>query len=367
LKKTPYIKLFANCIPVKGAKRGAICDLQRNVYIPVPLSLIELFDENHMFNKLEIEKQLNETSKEIFNEYLESLEKQEFIFHCHKSEAKKFPLLSMEWDFPSQATNIIIDIDNNSAHDYKKLLDESFEEVNCRYVQFRHFGDSDIEFWQGLMDVINNNSIKALDIVMKDSPDNFTHEELSKWVYENRKIRLVTLHSSTDNKEIRPQDFGFSIVMAVKEEISNQTHCGVIHHTYFSPNIETFTESQLYNTCLNRKIGIDVNGEIKNCPSMEKSYGNIKDTKLEDVVNNPEFQEVWRIKKDEITKCKDCEFRHICTDCRAYLENPDDMYSAPLKCGYDPYNCKWEEWSINSLKEHPIEYYGMQDLLVKEN
>jgi SPASM domain peptide maturase of grasp-with-spasm system len=151
----------------------------------------------------------------------------------------------------------------------------------------------------------------------------------------------------------------------VEEKIANNKHCGVIHPTYFSINIETFTESQHHNTCLNRKISIDENGEIKNCPSMAKSYGNIKDTKLIDVVNNPEFQKVWHIKKDEITKCKDCEFRHICTDCRAYIENPDDIYSAPLKCGYDPYTGVWEEWSTNPLKQKAIEFYGMQELVKK--
>ena len=35
------------------------------------------------------------------------------------------------------------------------------------------------------------------------------------------------------------------------------------------------------NTCLNRKICIDAEGNIKNYPAMAKSYGNIKDTTLE--------------------------------------------------------------------------------------
>jgi len=96
---------------------------------------------------------------------------------------------------------------------------------------------------------------------------------------------------------------------------------------------------------------------------MIKSYGNISVTKLIDVVNNPEFQKVWQIRKDDIAKCKDCEFRHICTDCRAYLENPGDQYSAPLKCGYDPNTNVWEEWSINPLKGKAIECYGMQELV----
>ncbi len=59
------------------------------------------------------------------------------------------------------------------------------------------------------------------------------------------------------------------------------------------------------------------------------------------------------------------EFRYICTDCRAYTENPEDIYSKPLKCGYNSYTNKWEEWSTNSLKLKAIEYYGMQNLILK--
>ena len=99
---------------------------------------------------------------------------------------------------------------------------------------------------------------------------------------------------------------------------------------------------------------------------MAKSYGNIKDTSLIDVANSPEFQEVWHIKKDMIHVCKDCEFRHVCTDCRAYVEDPDDILSKPLKCGHNPYTGEWSEWSTNPLKQKAITYYGMEELVKKE-
>ena len=152
----------------------------------------------------------------------------------------------------------------------------------------------------------------------------------------------------------------------MQNKVNSNLSCGVINTQNFVSNLNIFTESQQHNTCLNRKISIDKDGYIKNCPSMAHHFGHISDTKLEDVIANPEFTKYWYIKKDEITKCKDCEFRHICTDCRAYRENPDDLYSAPLKCGYDPYTGVWEEWSTNPLKQQAIEHYGMKDLVQKE-
>jgi SPASM domain peptide maturase of grasp-with-spasm system len=106
-------------------------------------------------------------------------------------------------------------------------------------------------------------------------------------------------------------------------------------------NIELFTEAQKHNTCLNKKLSLDINGEIRICPSMKKSYGNIKDTLLKNLISNTEIKKVWGIDKNQIEVCKDCEFRYICTDCRAFLAEPENRYSKPLKCNYNPYKSEW--------------------------
>jgi SPASM domain peptide maturase of grasp-with-spasm system len=99
---------------------------------------------------------------------------------------------------------------------------------------------------------------------------------------------------------------------------------------------------------------------------MNDSFGNIKDTTLEEALNHSDFKKYWNINKDQITTCKDCEFRHICTDCRAYIEEPDDQYSKPLKCGYNPYTNEWAKWSTNPLKQKAISFYGLKDLVKKD-
>ncbi len=96
---------------------------------------------------------------------------------------------------------------------------------------------------------------------------------------------------------------------------------------------------------------------------MKESFGNLTDTTLVEAIEKPGFQKTLGYKKNFITKCKDCEFRYICTDCRANLENPDDIYSAPCKCSYDPYTGEWSEWSDNPLKNKAIEFYSMEELI----
>jgi SPASM domain peptide maturase of grasp-with-spasm system len=157
----------------------------------------------------------------------------------------------------------------------------------------------------------------------------------------------------------KEENVGYCKVFYIKEIITGANHCGRISTRYFVSNLNFFTESQHHNTCLNRKISIDQNGNIKNCPNMTKDYRNISSTTLQEALNHPDFKKYWNITKDKISVCKDCEFRHICTDCRAYIENPEDIYSKPLKCGYNPYTCEWEDWSTNPLKEKVIKHYGI--------
>jgi SPASM domain peptide maturase of grasp-with-spasm system len=104
---------------------------------------------------------------------------------------------------------------------------------------------------------------------------------------------------------------------------------------------EHYLESLKYNTCLNRKLCIDFDGYIKNCPAMEKIFGNIKNTSLKEAIQTQGFKNLWKVNKDKIDVCKDCEFRYICTDCRCFIKNKKNIFSQPSKCAYNPYICKW--------------------------
>jgi len=112
---------------------------------------------------------------------------------------------------------------------------------------------------------------------------------------------------------------------------------------------------------MNRKISIDQDGFVKNCPSMQASFGHHKTVSLIEVVKNDVFKEMWYLHKDKIKKCQDCEFRYACTDCRAYVEDPHDRLSKPLKCGYDPYKGTWAQWQSQPEKDWVIKYYACEE------
>ena len=75
---------------------------------------------------------------------------------------------------------------------------------------------------------------------------------------------------------------------------------------------------------------------------MCNNYGNIKDCNIIDIVKSSKFQELWKITKDKIEVCKDCEFRYICIDCRYHIDDKNNINSHPAKCKYNPYIGKWK-------------------------
>lgn len=100
--------------------------------------------------------------------------------------------------------------------------------------------------------------------------------------------------------------------------------------------------NKLYNSCLNLKISIDINGYIKNCPSLNDCYENISNNSLKDALANTKFKLYWDISKDKVDVCKDCELRYACNDRRANRIN-HELYSKPLKCSYEPYKLSNKE------------------------
>ena len=71
---------------------------------------------------------------------------------------------------------------------------------------------------------------------------------------------------------------------------------------------------------------------------MKTVFGNIKFDSLLRIAELEEFKAVWDINKTKISICSDCEYRTICTDCRAYIQHPNDIFSKPRKCKDDPYS-----------------------------
>lgn len=354
--------LNPTAILVKGFSRCIICDLERNGYIIIPETLHEILLENKSgFVIDEIIARYSdglEENKKTILEYFDILIKADLLFFTNFTEY--YVPIKLEWDFPGYISNAIIDIkdDEQSA----LLFIDQVVKMGCRFIQIRIFKKILIQHLLSILDRTSESVIEAIEIIMPFESEGATEDVILILEKYNR-VRTFSLFNAPDNAIIYNRSIGFGQVVMVKSDIKSEISCGFISHHYFVSNISTISESLSHNSCLNRKISIDIEGNIKNCPSMSQSFGNIRNTLLYEALDHPDFKKYWNVTKDQIAVCKDCEFRYICTDCRAYIENPEDMYSKPLKCGYNPYTCEWEEWSANPLKQKAIDYYGMREIL----
>lgn len=361
MKQQKYFKLHSCCQLVKGSVKSLIVDLQRKRYWHVPNSLVDFVME---VNAKDIATELNKLSDEdrsIAIEYIEFLMENELSFYCFsQEEIECFPELNLDWDTPYIISNAVIEIADISQ--IASIVD-FFKGFYIPHFQFIfHKPICNLIELETYLAKLTSFNCKTKQILF------LNQGQLDVAAIENvlqKCIDIELLVAFGSQIAFTQKKASAIIVMSKQVEFSN-IYCGLVNADYFTPNMEHFTESQNYNTCLNRKISIDLDGNIKNCPSMKDNFGAINEVSFLDVVKMPAFTKFWTIKKDTIHICKDCEYRHICTDCRAYTQDPNDQYSKPLKCGYDPYKGEWQDWSTNPLSKTSIEYYGMQKL-VNEN
>ena len=334
-------QLYATCKVVKGASRSTICDLQRQEVIFIPnevADLLQLLPLPIASIKAHYEHEFDDIIDENFN----WLVGKELGFYTDSPEW--FPAVEEVWQDPFPVTNSIIDWDKNSAFDLLEILVQ-LGEIPCRHVQVRCWDKLSLSVIRQLLEGLAK-ARSPLEGVQFLLPYTKELEDVEA-IMDDARLAELTIYGSPEAKTImsrRPNNTGHIIYST--EVIEGAQACGCIAMERFASNMKMYTESQQHNSCLNRKISLDTQGNIKNCPSMSKSYGNIANTTLEEALEHPDFKSLWNVSKDQIHVCKDCEFRYVCTDCRAFVEDPEDILSKPLKCGYNPYTTEWDKGAL---------------------
>jgi SPASM domain peptide maturase of grasp-with-spasm system len=334
-------KLFAHCIPVYGANRSIICDLQRKSFEFIPNILFEIITKHEGKTINQIEDLYGIENSDSIREYFNFLIEKEFIFFCDEEEMTLFPKLNLEWSSPVKITNAIIDF--NKSTDTIQYMGKIANELNvlgCTVLELRFYDDIQIEKLAEVLDYFSNHRVRMINLLIKYNPKLLS--SIGDFCFKYQRVNFVYFHSAPEEKSELLKT-SYTYVTLFEKILAGHECCGAISPIHFRSNVQNFTENLQFNSCLNRKVGIDVEGNIKNCPSSRVSFGNIKNSSLIEVIGNETFKSYWGINKDQIKVCKDCEFRYICSDCRIYIENENDLYSKPAKCNYDPYTSEWKE------------------------
>lgn len=326
-----YFNLFSYCIPVRGCNRGVVCDLIRNMIQPVSLSVMDYLSATEPYLTLE-EWSKDRTPLEIreVNEQINHLFQSEFgYFSNHPILPRQFSLDAS--DDESQITNAIVDLDVFSTHTLIELVPQ-LKELGCKALEVRIFYSLSFESLQELLHPLIDSGFEYIEVLVEHHPEtkNDAYEILQ---HQIPGLRKITVSRANENTIYHRDSF---ILMYTTELIRNEAKCGVTGELYCVANVQLYQESLKHNNCLYKKISVDKYGYIKNCPSMNQSFGEVHSTRLMDALNHSKFRDYWHITKDQINVCKQCELRYVCQDCRAYRMDMDDIYSKPMKCRYNP-------------------------------
>ncbi len=330
-----YFNLYPSTILTIGANKSCIVDIERSIYCQVPNSMGAFFLNNKRFDIEQTICGYPQEEQKIIQGYIDFLIENNFGFKTESKINFKYHDNFKNYISPFLYESLIID--SNSEMELNEIIPYVPNQQLFRFVQIRLFFTPRLIFLMYLAEWFKNNSYNNVEIVFNCD----LSLEISCYIdlinkYTSVISRLVIMNAgSNDNLNNKK-------IILNKTELKDSTQCGIISKELFMTNIDTYIHSCLGNSCLYKKISIDSYGEIKHCPSMKHSFGNIRSVDIKRIVHRLDYQNINLISKDKIRICKDCEFRNICTDCRAFIKDDKDVYSQPAKCTYNPYISKWE-------------------------
>ena len=322
--KTNSYKRFEDCIPVRGYFRSIIMDITRKTHQFIPNTLCDGISTNKLIND------------NLPQEYLDFLIENEFIFECTEDELAFYPPLSTKWDYPAFITNSIIEVGKTQFITNEFL--EQIIDLGCRHFVFIFTEPLEMEWLEFISKLFNESPVLTIDIYCKYS-QNYKSEILENIMRQNSRITYILLFEAPHDEIITLTNIRGNIVYYSKPVYYTECY---INQQSFVVNMPLYTESLHYNTFYNRKLSIDKHGNIKNYLTQKQSFGNIFSARIEEIIQKKSFRKVWKIKKDFIDVCKDCEFRYMCVDSRFPIQRCKNSYYHTQECPYNPYICKWE-------------------------
>jgi SPASM domain peptide maturase of grasp-with-spasm system len=344
-----YFILSSACKHVKGSTRSLVIDYGRgNVYFFSNdyYYLIEALDRRKISD---IERTIDLESRLYFADFIDKMLEFELGFLTDTPEA--FPKMEKDWTEPYLIQDAIVEVDENvfDKHRFKRICQE-LDELNCNDLQIRLLSEFNMNTLSQCLDIISETGLNYVEVHCAE----FHQLDLLPLYALLEKYAILThlfIYGAAqadiiDHLRETPDRFPVSLgnIYFLNYEFNSGQCCGIINYDNLSfTKVSAHHKLMHRNGCLDKKVSIDRYGNIKNCPSMINTYGHIDRVSIREILFDTEFLKYGGINKDQISVCKDCEFRYNCTDCRAYLSDPLDLYSKPAKCGYNPYTGNWEK------------------------
>lgn len=335
--KGKLLHIFENCLFTKGFYRTLVLDTQHKKIFFVPNTF---FDFINGYNHSSLKNILKQQPKDlvVVEEYIDFILNNLLGGFFSSHEIKNFCEMSEEYISPYYFENAVVDIEEEVYKNNDVFL--KLNKIGVGYLQIRFLDYVSMPFLEKIIKLINDLSFQSFALILKhDDSYNFFNDS---YFLNNPKLENILIYNHNHNTI--NVTMSIPIIYTTLKNIKING-CGAVKKEYFSKEMKHVCQSRKFNTCLYKKIYIDFNGGIRNCPYSNIVFGNIANLNSEEVEKlcfDSEYTKLWTINKNQIDVCKDCEFRSICTDCRFFIKDTHNIYSQPAQCTYNPYICKWE-------------------------
>lgn len=331
MRTIDQFSLYASCIPVKGAMRSVIYDLERNRFDLIPNILYHLLKEK---NKRIKKKILSKIPEDIQDEYFDFLVGKDYLIPERCAEEIDLKPIDLSWEYPAKINNAIIFLNDLSDYLKKELLDQ-FEDNGCCHYQIIIKSQIPPDNVFKLLSLFKGRLTKKIELFL---PYNKELEQLAdvSFFMKYPFCQTLVMYNSPHNKTTKGL---FFYLIYAKGELYDSPG----NYSLFFPTVKHFAEAQNHNTYYNRKIIIDEKGFYMLGIHDSTRYGNVKDLGLSELISLEDYTRYWYVNKDKVEVCKDCEFRYMCIDSRLPVKNIETgLFYFNNKCSYSPYTCKWD-------------------------
>lgn len=245
-----------------------------------------------------------------------------------------------------------------------KAREENFESIEI-FSNATLITDADIEFFKA-NNVIISTSIYASNAKIHDevtlNPGSFdkTMTSIHKILAANIELRIYSVimkanEAERDNIVNLCADLGLKgisppavrpVGRGTNEQLIPDKYTNAYIKPPFYTDPDSFLQAHTYHRTLAGNITITYTGDAIPCIfARSNTCGNILTSSLSRILASDKLKQIWHTTKDHVEKCKDCEYRYACPDCRCCPITRDlnakDWPGCPTGCSYDPYTGNW--------------------------
>lgn len=97
------------------------------------------------------------------------------------------------------------------------------------------------------------------------------------------------------------------------------------------------------HSCWEGKLSVCNNGQVIPCPfARTEIIAEYSKNVLQEIFCNKAYEKYWDMTNEDIDRCKDCEYRYVCFDCRPIEKSLTGYFNGKSNlCRYDPLKGEW--------------------------